>query len=100
MAPDARSLSPDTRNPTPMIQLHDIEKSFPQADGRLFVLRRIALDVASGDFVTIMGTSGAGKSTLLAVLGMLDGDWTREDCLLVHAVHTMKDNDRITLGKQ
>src|SRR3989442_7683400 len=100
MAPDARSLSPDTRNPTPMIQLHDIEKSFPQADGRLFVLRRISLDVAKGDFVTIMGPSGAGKSTLLAVLGMLDGDWTGVYQLLDHAVHKLKHKDRIALGKQ
>jgi len=83
-----------------MIQLRNIEKSFPQADGRLFVLRRISLDVAGGDFVTIMGPSGAGKSTLLAVLGMLDGDWTGEYRLLDHAVHALKHKDRIALGKQ
>src|SRR5438046_163547 len=83
-----------------MIRLHDIEKSFPQADGRVFVLRRISLDVAAGDFVTIMGPSGAGKSTLLAVLGLLDGDWTGEYRLLEHAVHKMKHKDRIALGKQ
>lgn len=83
-----------------MISLSNLEKSFPQADGRLFVLRRIALDVASGDFVTIMGPSGAGKSTLLAVLGMLDGDWTGEYRLLENAVHKMKHKDRIALGKQ
>src|SRR5436309_4774018 len=83
-----------------MIALRDLEKSFPQADGRLFVLRRITLDVAAGDFVTIMGPSGAGKSTLLAVLGMLDGDWTGEYRLLEHAVHKMKHKDRIALGKQ
>ena len=83
-----------------MIALRDLEKSFPQADGRLFVLRRISLDVAAGDFVTIMGPSGAGKSTLLAVLGMLDGDWTGEYQLLDHAVHKLKHKDRIALGKQ
>ncbi len=83
-----------------MIALRDLEKSFPQADGRLFVLRRISLDVAKGDFVTIMGPSGAGKSTLLAVLGMLDGDWTGEYRLLEHVVHKLKHKDRIALGKQ
>jgi putative ABC transport system ATP-binding protein len=83
-----------------MIQLRNLEKSFPQADGRLFVLRRISLDVAQKDFVTIMGPSGAGKSTLLAVLGMLDGDWTGEYRLLDHAVHKLKHKDRIALGKQ
>jgi len=83
-----------------MISLSNLEKSFPQADGRLYVLRRISLDVAKGDFVTIMGPSGAGKSTLLAVLGMLDGDWTGEYRLLEHTVHKMKHKDRIALGKQ
>jgi putative ABC transport system ATP-binding protein len=83
-----------------MIALRDLEKSFPQADGRLYVLRRISLDVARGDFLTIMGPSGAGKSMLLAVLGMLDGDWTGEYRLLDHAVHTLKPKDRSALGKQ
>jgi putative ABC transport system ATP-binding protein len=97
---EARSLAPDTWHQPPMISLSNLEKSFPQADGRLYVLRRISLDVAAGDFVTIMGPSGAGKSTLLAVLGMLDGDWTGEYRLLEHAVHKMKHKDRIALGKQ
>src|SRR6266516_6355689 len=83
-----------------MIALRDLEKSFPQADGRLFVLRRISLDVAKGDFVSIMGPSGAGKSTLLAVLGMFDGDWTGEYRFLDHAVHAMKPKARIALNKQ
>jgi len=83
-----------------MIALRNLEKSFPQADGRVFVLRQISLDVAPGDFVTIMGPSGAGKSTLLSVLGMLDGDWTGEYRLLEHAVHTLKHKDRIALGKR
>jgi putative ABC transport system ATP-binding protein len=83
-----------------MIQLRNLEKSFPQADGRLYVLRQISLDVAQRDFVTIMGPSGAGKSTLLAVLGMLDGDWTGEYRLLDNAVHAMKHKDRVALGKR
>src|SRR5256714_8875383 len=86
--------------PRAFLSVGNLEKSFPQADGRLYVLRRIALDVAKGDFVTIMGPSGAGKSTLLAVLGMLDGDWTGEYRLLEHAVHKLKSKDRVALGKQ
>src|SRR5712664_566280 len=91
---------PESRGPSPFLSVRNLEKSFPQADGRLYVLRRISLDVAAGDFVTIMGPSGAGKSTLLAVLGMLDGDWTGEYRLLDNAVHKLKPKDRIALGKQ
>jgi ABC-type lipoprotein export system ATPase subunit len=91
---------PQAQGLSRFLSVHDIEKSFPQADGRLYVLRQVSLDVAPGDFVTIMGPSGAGKSTLLSVLGMLDGDWTGEYRLLDHDVHALKPKDRIALGKR
>jgi putative ABC transport system ATP-binding protein len=84
----------------PMISLHDVEKSYPQGAGRVFVLRQIALDIRPGEFITIMGPSGAGKSTLLAILGMLDGEWTGEYRLLTEDVHKLKPKDRVALHKQ
>jgi len=58
-----------------MIRLQNIEKSFPLAGGRSWVLRNIELDIAEGEFVSVMGPSGAGKSSLLNVLGLMDHDW-------------------------
>jgi ABC-type lipoprotein export system ATPase subunit len=58
-----------------MIQLRNIEKSFPTRPSPTYVLRQITLDIAEGEFVTIMGPSGAGKSTLLSVLGFYDHSW-------------------------
>ncbi len=58
-----------------MIRLENIEKSYPLAGGRSWVLRNIALDIADGEFVSVMGPSGAGKSSLLNVLGLMDHDW-------------------------
>jgi ABC-type lipoprotein export system ATPase subunit len=83
-----------------MIQLNNLEKSVSQGNGRLFILRQVSVDIAAGEFVSIMGPSGAGKSTLLAVLGMLDGDWTGEYRFLDHAVHAMKSKDRMALNKR
>ncbi|HEV8304507.1 MAG TPA: ABC transporter ATP-binding protein [Gemmatimonadales bacterium] len=83
-----------------MIHLRNLEKSISQGNGRLHILREISLDMAPGEFVSIMGPSGAGKSTLLAVLGMLDGDWTGEYRFLEHDVHKMKPKDRVGLNKQ
>ena|ERR1043166_2035780 len=83
-----------------MISLRNIEKSYPIAGGQTFVLRQITIDIAQGEFVTIMGPSGAGKSTLLAVLGMLDGAWTGEYRLFEHVVHKLDTKKRVALHKQ
>lgn len=83
-----------------MIKLRNIEKSYPVGAGRYYVLRRITLDVAEGEFLTIMGPSGAGKTTLLCILGMLDGDWTGEYSLFDKAVHKLKLKERAALNKQ
>src|SRR5574337_710182 len=83
-----------------MIKLRNLEKSFPVGGGRYFVLRRINIDVAEGEFVAIMGPSGAGKSTLLSILGMLDGIWEGEYYFLEHPVHKMEIKQRIELNKR
>ena len=83
-----------------MIEMKNVEKSYDTKAGQTFVLRRVNLNIAEGEFVTVMGPSGAGKSTLLSILGMLDHAWTGEYRLLDHAVHTMKPKDRIELNKK
>jgi len=84
----------------PLIQLRNLEKSYEAGAGRFFVLRRITLDIASGEFVTIMGPSGAGKSTLLSIVGMLDGAWQGEFFFLEQPVHKLNVKQRNELHKQ
>ncbi|HET9178892.1 MAG TPA: ABC transporter ATP-binding protein [Terriglobia bacterium] len=83
-----------------MIQLINVEKSFPVGPSRYYVLRRINLEIRQGEFLTIMGPSGAGKSTLLSILGMLDGDWTGEYYLLDQPIHRMKVKQRAEVNKK
>jgi ABC-type lipoprotein export system ATPase subunit len=83
-----------------MIELKNVEKCFETRAGKTFVLRRIDLTIADGEFVTIMGPSGAGKSTLLAILGMLDHAWRGEFFFHDEAVHKLKPKDRVALNKQ
>ena len=54
-----------------MIHLENVNKTYQGAQP-LHVLTGINLDIARGEFVSIMGASGSGKSTLLNILGILD----------------------------
>ena len=82
-----------------MIKLRNIEKRFQSKAGFTYVLRQINLDIAEGEFITIMGTSGAGKSTLLNILGMYDHAWEGEFNCLEDAVHRLSPKDRSKLNK-
>jgi putative ABC transport system ATP-binding protein len=55
-----------------MIQVSKLHKSYPMGRRRLEVLKGIDLNIATGEFVAVMGASGSGKSTLLNILGLLD----------------------------
>jgi putative ABC transport system ATP-binding protein len=83
-----------------MIKLRNIEKSYRHGLSQTFVLRRVNVDIAQGDFVSIMGPSGAGKSTLLHIMGMHDSAWTGEYWLFDDAIHQQSAKERMRLQKQ
>jgi len=56
----------------PLLEAHDLNKSFPRSGGVVAVLAGCSLALAEGEAVAVMGASGAGKSTLLNILGGLD----------------------------
>ena len=68
-----------------MIKLININKTYNNG-APLHVLKGINLDIAKGEFVSIMGSSGSGKSTLLNILGILDnydtGEYYLNDILI------------------
>ncbi len=55
-----------------MIKIRNLTKDYTNGKVVTHVLRGIDLDIASGEFVAIMGKSGAGKSTLLYQISLLD----------------------------
>ncbi|MDD3154449.1 MAG: ABC transporter ATP-binding protein [Victivallaceae bacterium] len=58
--------------PTPIVRLENIRKTYDSGDLSVEVLKGINVVVRPGLFVGILGTSGSGKSTLLNILGLLD----------------------------
>ncbi len=55
-----------------MIEFTDVSRSFTVGDQQVSALRNINLNLAAGEYVSIMGPSGSGKSTLLNLIGLLD----------------------------
>jgi putative ABC transport system ATP-binding protein len=55
-----------------MITLNNIDKVYRTERVETLALQNINLDVAAGEFVSVMGPSGCGKSTLLNLIGLLD----------------------------
>ena len=55
-----------------MIALRNLTKEYVDGPRVVRVLTGLALDIAAGERVAIVGESGVGKSTLLHILGTLD----------------------------
>ncbi|MFJ6139086.1 ABC transporter ATP-binding protein [Kitasatospora sp. NPDC092286] len=62
----------DARGGSPAVRISHVHKSFGRAGSETPVLDDITLDVAPGEFVTLLGASGCGKSTLLNLVAGLD----------------------------
>ncbi|WP_426668078.1 ABC transporter ATP-binding protein [Mucilaginibacter sp. McL0603] len=55
-----------------MIRLQNIEKVYRTDTVETLALNKVSIEVAKGEFLSIMGPSGCGKSTLLNIMGLLD----------------------------
>jgi len=53
------------------IQIQGVEQTFKTANGPFIALQSVELNVAKGEFVTLIGHSGCGKSTLLNLIAGL-----------------------------
>ena len=55
-----------------LVRVEGVEKVFHRGSEDIHVLANVQLQVANGEFLSMMGPSGSGKSTLLNLIGGLD----------------------------
>ena len=54
-----------SKSPDILVKFESVQKSY---DGEILVVKDFNLDVAKGEFVTMLGPSGSGKTTCLMML--------------------------------
>jgi putative ABC transport system ATP-binding protein len=76
-----------------LYQVRELTKHYQRGDQGVTALKGVSLDIAAGQFVSIMGPSGSGKSTLLHLLGGLDRPTSGEVKINGQPIESLSDHD-------
>jgi putative ABC transport system ATP-binding protein len=83
-----------------MLSLQNVRKIFRTDELETTALNDININIARGEFVSIMGPSGCGKSTLLNIIGLLDNFDGGEYHFIDHEVSKYKERQMAQLRKK
>ncbi len=83
-----------------MIEAHDLTKIFHVGEVDVHALRGVNLEVARGEFVSVVGPSGSGKSTLFHILGGLTPPTSGSVSIEGRDLSHMTDSGRTELRKK
>jgi lipoprotein-releasing system ATP-binding protein len=80
--------------PDLILEARDVHKSFRQGPVTLEVLQGVAMSIAVGERIAIVGASGSGKTTLLQILGGLDRPTTGQVLVDGQDIHQQSEQAR------
>ena len=73
------------------VKFDKVDKSY---DGKVLVVKDLQLDIAEGEFITMLGPSGSGKTTCLMMLAGFETPTNGEiylDGMLFQVYHLIKE---------
>jgi putative ABC transport system ATP-binding protein len=76
-----------------LIHTQDLWRTYLMGQEEIHALRGVSFDIASGEYVAVMGPSGSGKSTLMNLIGCLDSPTRGTYVLRGKLVSQMHDDE-------
>lgn len=104
-ATDQADSAPSVERPAepvkhPLLEIHDLRKTYRSVGHELTVLRDINLSLFAGDTCAIIGPSGSGKTTLLGLCAGLDDATSGSVKLNGQALEALDQDARAALRNQ
>jgi putative ABC transport system ATP-binding protein len=87
-------------NSKPIISVRNLKKIYHSGEVDVHALRGVNLDVARGEFLSVIGPSGSGKSTLFHILGGLAAPTEGEVILDGQDIQKISDSERTELRQR
>jgi putative ABC transport system ATP-binding protein len=75
-----------------VIEVRDVIKEFDSPGGKVRILKKVSLQVRSGEFVGVRGPSGSGKSTLLNMITGIDRPTSGDVVVAGQSLNKLSEN--------
>jgi len=83
-----------------VLRLENVSKEYAEGSQRVAALADVSMELAEGEFVTVVGRSGCGKSTLLHLAGAMDLPTTGRVWILGAATTELDDAGLVRLRRE
>src|SRR5580704_288740 len=82
-----------------VLRLENVSRRFKEGEGQLEVFSNLAMALAPGEIVALVGQSGAGKSSLLHIAGLLEAPSSGEIYIAGQAASRLPDTERTRIRR-